>query len=98
MATDFGTFSPTCGGLAGAEWVRGAAARKIQIGMAPAWEFSVAGKAERRFLTAVFRFSVFVGLEVLLEAGDKLEDFRWAAHFGRNESESQSQGEFNTGA
>ena len=57
LATDFGTFSPTCGGLAGTEWVRSVAARKLQIRMAPAWEFSVAGKAERRFSTAVFRFN-----------------------------------------
>jgi len=35
--------------------VRSAAARKIQIRKAPAWEFSAAGKAERRFSTAVFR-------------------------------------------
>src|SRR5207244_8379856 len=58
LGTDFGTFSPTRGGVAGAEWVSSAAARKIQIRKAPAWEFSAAGKAERRFSTAVFRIIV----------------------------------------
>jgi hypothetical protein len=76
LATDFGTFSPTCRGLAGAEWVRSAAARKIQIIMAPAREFSVAGKAKCRFLTAVFRIKVTRQFHMLQSGG-------WSVSFGR---------------
>ena len=48
--------------------------------------------AELRFVV----LAGLVGLEVLLEAVDKLDDFRWATHFGRSESESQSRRGFNT--